>query len=301
LFDNRSPYVNLVGTSAPIAPSALPENPDPLHLEEVQMAPTGYTTKKLYDIATADIAQDPLQPRKYFAEDSMAELAKSIQNVGVLQPILVRAGSESEGKFIVVSGERRLQASIAAGLTTIPAIITDGNPMEVSIVENLLRENLTAIEEAEAIDSLRIAHSYQLTDLSQVLGKAESTLSAILSLNKLPDAVKNDCRNDPKTARSILVEIAKERTPTRMTALYQRYKASGLTRGEIRAREDKPKKQDAAIDLTFVGTCTKRLAAIEVEKLQQEQMLSLAADLDTLRLEVNRKLRKLKPEAQQSQ
>jgi ParB family transcriptional regulator, chromosome partitioning protein len=267
------------------------------------MAPTGFTTGRLYEIQISDIAQDPLQPRKYFGEDTMAELKSSILKHGVLQPVLVRAGTDgADGKFVLVSGERRYQASCAAGLATIPAILTDGNPMEISIVENLLRENLTAMEEAEAIDSLKTTHNYQLTDLSQSLGKAESTLSEILSLNKLPDEVKNDCRNDPKAARGILVEIAKQHTPAKMVALYQKYKASGLTRGEIRESAPKPKPAaNASVDLTFVASFTKHLTGIEVEKLDQEQSQSFAADLDALRLEVNRKLRKLKPDPQQAQ
>lgn len=267
------------------------------------MAPTGFTTGRLYEIQISDIAQDPLQPRKYFGEDTMVELKNSIQKHGVLQPVLVRAGTDgSDGKFVLVSGERRYQASLAAGLTKIPAILTDGNPMEISIVENLLRENLTAMEEAEAIDCLKTTHNYQLIDLSEALGKAESTLCEILSLNKLPDEVKNDCRNDPKAARGILAEIAKQHTPAKMVALYQKYKASGLTRGEIRQNTPKQKSAaNAAIDLSFVANFTKHLTGIEVEKLNQEQCLSFAADLDTLRLEVNRKLRKLKPDPQPAQ
>jgi ParB family transcriptional regulator, chromosome partitioning protein len=252
----------------------------------------GYETGKMYELNISEVSPNISQPRKYFDEQAMEELKASIQKHGVLQPILVRNGDE--GKFVVVSGERRYQASLAAGLSTIPALLTDGNPAEISIVENLLRENLTAIEEAEAIESLRTAHSYQLGDLSQVLGKAESTLSEILSLNKLPDEVKNDCRSDPKTARGILVEVAKERTPEKMSLLYQKYKASGLTRGEIRKLAVKPKVTDAPIDVGFVSSFTKRLSGIDLAKLDEGQTGPFGNALDELRLEVNRKLRKLK-------
>ena len=81
-----------------------------------------------------------------------------------------------------MSGERRYQASLLAGRETIPAVFTDGEPAEISIVENLLRENLTAIEEAEAIDRLKMQRNYQLSDLTAALGKSDSTLSEILSL-----------------------------------------------------------------------------------------------------------------------
>ena len=91
-----------------------------------------------------------------------------------------------EGAFVIVSGERRYQAAKNAGLETIQAIITDGEPAEISIIENLLRENLTAIEEAEAIERLRAVHDYGLAELATALGKSDSTISEILTLNNLP-------------------------------------------------------------------------------------------------------------------
>jgi ParB family chromosome partitioning protein len=108
-----------------------------------------YEKGKLYDLDITQVQPDPEQPRKYFDEQALVELSASITNHGVLQPILVREGTD--GVFIIVSGERRYQATVKAGLATVPAIITDGEPAEISIIENLLRENLTAIEEAEGI------------------------------------------------------------------------------------------------------------------------------------------------------
>jgi ParB family transcriptional regulator, chromosome partitioning protein len=261
------------------------------------MAPKGFTKGKMYDLNINDITPDTLQPRKYFDQLAMDELKVSIEKHGVLQPVLVRGGDD--GKFLVVSGERRYQAALAAGLSTIPALLTDGDPVEISIVENLLREDLTAIEEAEAIESLRAAHSYQLSDLSQVLGKAESTLSEILSLNKLPDPVKNDCRNDPKAARGVLAEISKQHTPEKMQALYEKYKQSGLTRGEIRGktRTAKPPTEEAPVDFSFVANCIKRLDALETEKVDPSQHDALVETLEKLRSSAYQKLKVLKVQA----
>jgi ParB family chromosome partitioning protein len=169
------------------------------------------------DLDITKVQPDPEQPRKFFDEQALAELSAFIAGHGVLQPILVRVGTE--GVFVIVSGERRYQASKNVGLAIIPAILTNGEPAEISIIENLLRENLTAIEEAEAIERLRAVHDYALSDLATALGKSDSTISEILSLNKLPMEVKDDCRNDPKAGRSILVLIARQRTPEKMTAL----------------------------------------------------------------------------------
>jgi ParB family chromosome partitioning protein len=251
-----------------------------------------YEKGKLYDLNIADVLPDPEQPRKYFDEQALAELKASIEKHGVLQPVLVRQGAD--GSLLLVSGERRYQASLLAGCQTIPAVFTDGEPAEISIVENLLRENLTAIEEAEAIDRLKTQHNYQLSDLTAALGKSNSTLSEILSLNKLPDDVKNDCRNDPKAARGILTVIARQSTPEKMSALYTKYKESGLTRGEIRKKAAKPKLAGAPIDLTFVDQFYDRLYLLESATLTVEQKTALNLNLVKLRNMVLQKMKQFK-------
>ena len=254
--------------------------------------PVTYEKGKLYDLNIADVQPDPDQPRKYFDEQALSELKSSIEKHGVLQPVLVRQGAD--GGLLLVSGERRYQASILAGCLTISAVFTDGEPAEISIVENLLRENLTAIEEAEAIERLRAQHDYTLVDLGTALGKAESTMSEILSLNRLPAAVKDDCRNDPKAARGILVAIASQKTPEKMTALYTKYKESGLTRGEIRKKIAKPKPADAPIDLSFVDQFCERLDTLDVTKLSAEQKVALSISLGKYRGVAYQKMKLLK-------
>jgi ParB family chromosome partitioning protein len=254
--------------------------------------PVTYEKGKLYDLNLADLQPDPEQPRKYFDEQALAELKVSIEKHGVLQPVLVRQGAD--GGLLLVSGERRFQASKLAGCLTIPAVFTTGEPAELSIVENLLRENLTAIEEAEAIEKLRVQHDYALSDLVTVLGKSDSTLSEILSLNKLPDDVKNDCRNDPKTARGILVEIAKKKDQATMSALYTKYKESGLTRGEIRKKTAKPKVLDAPIDLTFVDQFYDRIYLLDSATLSISQKVSLNLTIVKMRSMLLEKTKTLK-------
>lgn len=253
---------------------------------------TSYEKGKLYNLNLADLQPDPEQPRKYFDEQALSELKASIEKHGVLQPVLVRQATD--GGLLLVSGERRYQASKLAGLQTIPVVFTDGEPTEISIVENLLRENLTAIEEAEAIERLRLEHNYLLSDLSAALGKSDSTLSEILSLNKLPDEVKNDCRNDPKTARGILVEIAKKKDPATMLSLYTRYKESGLTRGEIRKKTRTPKPDDGPVDLAFVDQFYDRLYLLDDTSLSTEQKITLYGTLVKLRSMAYQKMKKLK-------
>jgi len=251
-----------------------------------------YEKGKLYDLNIADLQPDPEQPRKYFDEQALTDLKVSIEKHGVLQPVLVR--QSADGALLLVSGERRFQASKLAGCLTIPAVFTDGDPAELSIVENLLRENLTAIEEAEAIEKLRAQHEYTLADLAIVLGKSDSTLSEILSLNKLPVEVKDDCRNDPKAGRSILSLIARQKTLEKMTALYTKYKESGLTRGEIRKKSAKPKLAGAPIDLSYVDQFYDRLYLQDSTALTADQKVSLNLTLVKLRNMVLQKMKQLK-------
>lgn len=260
-----------------------------------EVAGVTYEKGKLYDLNLTDVQPDPEQPRKYFDEQALNELKASIEKHGVLQPVLVRPGTD--GGFFLVSGERRYQASLLAECTTIPAVLTDGEPAEISIIENLLRENLTAIEEAEAIDRLRALHDYALSDLATALGKSDSTLSEILSLNKLPTEVKDDCRNDPKAGRSILALIARQKTPEKMTALYTKYKESGLTRGEIRKRTAKPKSADAPVDLSFVASFTDKLDALDLAALTADQKTALNLELPKLRSVAYQKMKLLKASA----
>ncbi|MCM0080488.1 ParB/RepB/Spo0J family partition protein [Geomonas sp. Red32] len=251
-----------------------------------------YRMQRLYQVPLANLKPDPQQPRKYFDPVALADLGRSITTHGILQPIL--ACKAGDGGLTVVSGERRYQAALQAGLTEVPVIVTAGNAVEIALVENLLREDLTAIEEAEAIERLKGEHSYTLADLSGILGKAESTLSEILSLNRLPETVKNDCRNDPKVARGILQEIVKAGTAGRMSALYQKYKERGLTRGEIRIRKRAIKQKEAQDEPTFVALFLQRLEALDLDQLAQAEVVRMFGELSRLRQAAQTKLNLLK-------
>jgi ParB family chromosome partitioning protein len=250
-----------------------------------------YEKGKLYQLPLTKLIPDPEQPRKFFDEQALAELQTSIASHGVLQPILVREGAD--GMFIIVSGERRYQAAKNAGLTTIPAILTDGEPAEISIIENLLRENLTAIEEAEAVERLRAVHDYGLAELATALGKSDSTISEILTLNKLPTEVKDDCRNDPKTARGILAVIARQKTPEKMLALYTKYKASGLTRGEV-IKQAAPKAIKKPLTAADVSAWAEKLDTIVIADMAAEEKTAMLLEVEKLRSVAYQKMKLLK-------
>lgn len=181
-----------------------------------------YQKGKLYTLAASDITTDPDQPRKYIDSDSLAELAASIARHGVLEPLLFRVDEAST--LILVAGERRLEVSRLAGLTTVPAIFVKGNHAEISLVENLLRENLTPLEEAEALDKIMKDHGYTQESLAGVIGKARSTVTEILSLNRLPQEIRDECRGNKTVSRSALIEIAWKKQARGMVTAWQRYK-----------------------------------------------------------------------------
>ena len=143
-----------------------------------------YTKGSLYQIDVNSLLTDPKQPRKYFDPDAQKDMVNSLQKQGVLQPILFRV--DKDGKLFIVAGERRLHAAKEAKFETIPAIWVEGNYSEIALMENLLREDLTAIELAEALEHIQTDHGYTQEQLTDIIGKAKSTVSDILTLTKLP-------------------------------------------------------------------------------------------------------------------
>jgi ParB family chromosome partitioning protein len=116
---------------------------------------SAYQKGRIYTLELAHLQTDPNQPRKSLDPQALGELAASINEHGVLQPILFRVDLQAEA-LCIVAGERRCAAAQQVGLTTIPGIFVDGNTAEISLVENLLRHDLTAIEEAEALQRLKL-------------------------------------------------------------------------------------------------------------------------------------------------
>jgi ParB family chromosome partitioning protein len=149
------------------------------------------TEHEIIDIDVNAVAQNPFQPRQVFDEANLNSLAESIKRKGVLQPILVM--KLNDGSYQLIAGERRLRASKIAGLNEIPAIITElsrEDQLEVAILENIQRENLNPLEEAEGYKRLMDEFGHTQEQLSEILGKSRSHISNILRLLSLPEKVK---------------------------------------------------------------------------------------------------------------
>lgn len=145
------------------------------------------------DLALTDVRANPYQPRRKFDQVALKELASSIEKSGVFQPIIVRQPDAEVKKYEIIAGERRFRASKLAKQTMIPAIVrdvTEEQMMEVAVLENLQREDLTALEEAEAYDSLMKKLKLTQAEVSKRLGKSRPYIANYLRLLGLPTAVK---------------------------------------------------------------------------------------------------------------
>lgn len=200
-----------------------------------------YRDRGFYIVAVDDLQPDRDQPRKTFDPEELDEMAQSIRNKGLIQPVTFRLGEN--GQCILVCGERRWRAAKAAGLTHIPAMLrTDKNYFEISLIENLQRQNLNPIEEAEAYEKMIKEYKYTHEMLATAVGKARATITSILSLNQLPETIKQECARAhiPKRA---LIEIARMGTDQQKIDLFEKMKQGVLTSVDIREISSKKKSQ----------------------------------------------------------
>jgi ParB family chromosome partitioning protein len=182
-----------------------------------------YECGKLHYLELIKLTSNPDQPRKVFPDAEIQVLADSIKEKGLLQPILVK--ELEDGQIIIVSGERRFRAHQLLGLDIIPAWFTTGDAEELALVENLVREDLSPMETAEALMKLkeRLGDKKQ-ADLAKLIGKAKSTLSEYLSLNKFPQDIRDEIRGDNRYALRDLKKIAVKKDPKRQHELFEKYK-----------------------------------------------------------------------------
>lgn len=174
------------------------------------------------------IDRNPNQPRKTFKEETLKEMATSIASYGVLQPLLLVKNGD---RYLIIAGERRFRAALMAGLKTVPAIVrefTDQQIQEISLIENLHREDLNAIEAAEGMKELMDNHGLTQEDVAQRIGKSRPYVTNTLRLLQLPAEVADMVRNgdlSPGHARALisiddkdyLITLAKQACDNKLT------------------------------------------------------------------------------------
>lgn len=202
-------------------------------------------TKNTNLIAISEITPSKYQPRTEFDPEALKALVESIKEKGVLQPLLVR---RQGNKYELIAGERRWRASKIAGLNEVPVIIKEMNDkevLEVALVENLLRENLSAIEEAEGFQRLIDEFSHTQEALSQIVGKSRSHIANMLRLLTLPDDVKTLVKEGRLSAGHARALVGLENALTLAQTIIAKDMSVRQVE-ELVAKQKEPKKEKAA-------------------------------------------------------
>jgi len=185
-------------------------------------------------IPVDQIRPNPDQPRKALGD--LRELTESIREKGVLEPLLVRF-MPREDCYYIISGERRYHASRAAGLREVPCIekmADDAETLEIALIENIQRKDLTPFEEADGLQRLADQFDYTHEDVAKKIGRARSSVSETLSLRLIPEALRKKCIDAGILSKSLLLQIAKQPTEKKMAEMVTKILAGGLTRDEAR-------------------------------------------------------------------
>ena len=188
---------------------------------------------RMFRITAITANQD--QPRSSLGD--LSDLMASIQKHGVLEPLLVRR--RGDGLYQLVAGERRFHAAMQLGLSEVPCIevtVSDEQALEIALVENLQRQDLSAFEEAEGFQTLVTKYSYTHDKVAEAVGRSRVTVTETIKLLELPEGVREACRHADISAKGILLEIAKARSTAAMLRLVDEIAAHQLDRDAVRDR-----------------------------------------------------------------
>ena len=180
------------------------------------------------------IRPNPDQPRKHIGD--VRELSDSIREKGVLEPLLVRYVPH-EDMYYIISGERRYHASQAAGLHELPCIekiADDAETLELALIENLQRKDLTPFEEADGLQRLADQFDYTHDDIAKKIGRSRSSVTETMSLRVIPSDVRRACIEGAITSKSLLLQVARQPTERKMLEMVERIAQGGLTRDQAR-------------------------------------------------------------------
>jgi len=200
------------------------------HFVDQLVRPSGEAIGRLIPIE--DIVPNPDQPRQALGD--LEELTASIREKGVLEPLLVRqVGSH----YQIIAGERRYRAAVEAGLAELPCVVretTDAEMMELALVENLQRKDLTPFEEADGLKVLSDRFGYTHESLAEKLGKSRTTVTEALSLAAMPEDVRQLCRRADIQSKSVLLQVVRQGDRDKMVGLVDRLSREGATRTDAR-------------------------------------------------------------------
>ncbi|AGW13842.1 ParB/RepB/Spo0J family partition protein [Megalodesulfovibrio gigas] len=279
-----------------------------------------YVDGKIYDLPVGDILEDKEQPRKFFDKQALEALKESIKAYGLMQPIVFRQ-REDDGKLIVVAGERRVKAIksilrkakenpddpelqvLFQRFRTIPGMFVEGKHQEIALIENVQRENLNPVELAEGLAKLREEGKYGLDHLGTMIGKSMSSVSEILSINKIPEEILDEARKRKDVSQWVLVEVAKAKGPKAKAKKWDHLKDSGMTQAAYKKKKKEAAEMDEERGFNFgssvravktASTQLQKLKGPDIGSIQPEQREELRTQLETLRDELEQVLEGLK-------
>jgi ParB family chromosome partitioning protein len=203
-------------------------------------------------VPVADIVANPEQPRRVFDGESLAALADSVRRHGLLQPLVVR---REGAKYELIAGERRLRAAIAAGLEEVPVVVREADPgerLELALIENIQREDLSPLEEAEAYRHLIDTYGLTQDDIAQRVGKSRPAIANALRLLGLPEAVKVQLEGGELTAGHARAVLAVEGSEERVR-FAREISVQKLSKGEAERRASTRRRHPAARPATAAG------------------------------------------------
>ena len=203
------------------------------HYVEALAASAGEPVGRLVPIELLD--PNPNQPRQVMGD--LSELMASVAEKGIIEPLIVR---QRGARYQIIAGERRYHAAVQVGLREVPVIIRevdDAEVMELALVENLQRKDLTAFEESEALHQLAHRCNYTHEDMARKLGKSRTSITESLSLQNMPGEVRNLCRLADITSKSTLLQIVRQADQQKMIALIEKLAGQGTATREAARRE----------------------------------------------------------------
>ena len=184
-------------------------------------------------IPVEEIEANPDQPRQEIGD--LSELVASVREKGILEPLIVRPRG---GRFQIIAGERRYRAALEVGLDELPCVIretSDAETMELALIENLQRKDLTPFEEADGLKTLAESYGYTHQAMAEKLGKSRTSVTEIFSLTAMPDEVRQLCRLADIQSKSLLLQVVRQGDAEKMIAFVQKLTEQGTpTRQEAR-------------------------------------------------------------------
>ncbi|MBN2399303.1 MAG: ParB/RepB/Spo0J family partition protein [Candidatus Aminicenantes bacterium] len=201
------------------------------------------------NIPIEKLIANQLQPRKDMGD--LSELAKSIREKGIIEPVIVRP---KDGHYEIIAGERRFRAAQEAGMSEIPCIehdIPDNEALELSIVENIQRKDLNVFEQALSIMSLSDIYGYNHEEIAKKIGKSRVTVSELIRITDLPAAIRQRCLEMAINSKTFLLELTKLEDPEKMNAVLDQYSQKSFSRDAI--KQQRKKTTDKIFKFNFVS------------------------------------------------